>query len=139
MSAAGINGGGAPGAVLQAGLVTGIAATGIAAFDAPPVRAALPHAVVEPPLLRRCDAVGCEGAEGRVTVTVHDAGERPTRLWQLVGGVEAALAATMPELTGGWRLVVVELGTARMRRGGGEGALRWTAAVEMRVRMYRMQ
>jgi len=126
------------GAALHAGLVAGIQATGLRAFDAPPVRATLPYAVVEPPLLRGRGAVGCDGAEGRVTVTVHDAGERPTRLWQLTGGVEAALAATMPELTGGWRLLVAELGTARMRRSGGDGGLRWTAAVEMRVRMYRV-
>jgi hypothetical protein len=130
-----MSGPGSAAAALQAALVTGIAATGLPAFDAVPVRGSLPHAVVEPPLLRSRDAAGADGAEGRVTVAIHDQGERPVRLWALVGGVEAALAAVMPELTGGWRLVVAEVGVARVRRGEN---LRWVAAIEMRVRMYRV-
>jgi len=129
------------GQALQQALVAGVAATGLRAFDAPPVRAAVPHAVVEMPLLRNWDASATQGREGRVTVTLHDEGERPERLWQLLAGVEAAMAATPPELAGGWRLIAGQLGAARIRRadGRGEGAMRWTAAIEMRVRMFRVQ
>jgi len=125
------------GRALQEALVAAVAATGLRAFDAPPVRAAVPHAVVELPLLRSWNAAGTEGREGRVTVLLHDEGERPERLWRLLAGVEGAMVATPPELAGGWRLVAGQVGATRIRRA--DGAMRWTAAVEMRVRMYRVQ
>jgi hypothetical protein len=123
-------------AALQAALAQRIGDTGLRCFDAAPVRAPTPHAVVEAPLLRDWNAADCTGREGRVAVQVHDTGERPDRLWQLVDGVEAALATAGPELAHGWRLIAGQVGTVRMKRGE---ALRWTATVEMRVRLYRVQ
>jgi hypothetical protein len=124
---------------LQAAIVrqlrTRAALDGCAVFDMPPMRAALPHAVVEDPVLASWDAATVTGREGRITISVRDGGERPTRLRRLQGQVED-LVATMPTDLGGegWRVVRLRLMRSRIARGKAE---QWTATSEFEVRVYR--
>ncbi|WP_445191761.1 tail completion protein gp17 [Sphingomonas sp. Tas61C01] len=108
---------------------------GCAVFDMPPTRAALPHAVVEEPILATWDAATITGREGRVTIVVRDGGERPSRLRRLQGQVED-LIATMPADLGGegWRVARLRLLRSRIVRGKPE---QWIATSEYEVRVYR--
>ncbi|VVT00353.1 conserved hypothetical protein [Sphingomonas sp. EC-HK361] len=103
------------------------------AFDAPPVRAALPHAVVDAPVTSDWSAKGVTGREARLTVRVVDGGERPARLQALAGGVEDAVSAIDGTIGEGWRVVAVRPVQTRIVRSGE----RWTASVVCAVRMYR--
>ena len=108
----------------------GEAVTGV--FDAPPVRAARPYALVEETLLADWSTKDMAGREGRVTVALFDEGERPARLRGLAGEVEAALAA-MPRAIGeGWRVASLVFVRQRIVR---EEGLRWAAVCEFRVRL----
>ena len=108
---------------------------GCAVFDRPPARAALPHAVVEDPVLASWDAATLVGREGRLTVTAHDGGERPDRLRRLQSGIEDLLVTMPGDLGGGWRLARLRLVKSRTIRGKGA---RWSATSEFEVRVYRM-
>lgn len=108
------------------------AVTGV--FDAPPVRAARPYALIEEPLLADWGAKGVEGREGRAAVLLFDLGERPARLRALAGEAEAAIAAMPAALDDGWRIASLTLLRSRVSR---EGDARWIAASEWRVRMLR--
>lgn len=123
------------GAELQAAVVLAMAGveglTG--AFDAPPVRAALPHAVIDPPVMTDWSAKGVAGREARLTVRVIDGGERPGRLHGLTGAVEDAVTALDGAIGGGWRVVAARPVQTRIVR----AAERWTASVVFAVRMYR--
>jgi len=133
------------GAVVQAALVAAVRgdpdlAVLTAVFDAPPVRAALPYAVIDDPVLGTWGAKDVAGREGRVAVVLHDAGERPLRLRALIGAVEARIEALAGEIGDGWRIAGVRLARSRIVRApgaaGGEG--RWVAASEFAVRVYRV-
>ncbi len=122
------------GAVLQAGVVAQLqAALDCAVFDAPPVRAAIPHAVVEDPVLGDWSTTTWRGREGRLVVTLHDGGERPVRLRAALGAAEAAVEGLDPLLSDGWRLVRAQLVRSRVLRVGE----RWRGTSEFLVRMYR--
>ncbi len=122
------------GAVLQAGVVARLAdVLDCAVFDAPPVRAALPHAVVEDPVLGDWSSATWRGREGRLVVTLHDGGERPVRLRAALGAAEAAVEGLDPLLSDGWRLVRAQLVRSRVLRVGE----RWRGTSEFLVRMYR--
>ena len=122
------------GAVLQAGVVARLAdALDCAVFDAPPVRAAIPHAVVEDPVLGDWSSATWRGREGRLVVTLHDGGERPVRLRAALGAAEAAVEGLDPLLSDGWRLVRAQLVRSRVLRVGE----RWRGTSEFLVRMYR--
>ena len=116
--------GGCPGV---ADVVTGI-------FDAPPVRAARPYALVEDAVLGDWGTKDMAGREGRVAVLLYDGGERPVRLRALVGEAEAAIDAMPRDLGEGWRVVTLVLARSRIVR---EGESRWAAMSEWRVRMLR--
>lgn len=73
----------------------------MAVFDAPPVRSAVPYAIIDDPVLADWSSKTWAGVEGRLTVTVHDAGERPVRLRALLAGVEDTIAAMPPALEEG--------------------------------------
>ena len=122
-----------PREALQGAVVQALEGAGVRAFDAPPVRAALPHAVVEEANLRDWSATTWEGREGSLAVTFHDAGERPVRLRAAMEAGEAAVAATGPALGGGWRVVQLRLQRSRIVRRGE----RWLGTSEFLVRMYR--
>ena len=113
-------------------------------FDAPPVRAAMPYAVIEEPVLNAWNASALDGFEGRLTVTLvddgADGGERPTRLRTLVDQVEAMLAV-MPAGAGGdgWRLARLALARSRIVRAKVAGQMRWVATSEFQIKLYRTQ
>lgn len=110
-----------------AGGVTGV-------FDAPPVRAVRPYALVDEPLLADWGTKDIAGREGRIAVLLRDAGERPARLRALLGEAEAAIEAMPRALGEGWFVTSLALVRSRVVR---EGDGRWMAASEWRVRMLR--
>lgn len=103
-------------------------------FDAPPVRAALPHAVIGEPALSDWSTKDQPGREARVQVTLHDGGERPVRLRILTGEVEAAIEALPRELGEGWRIASIAFVRSRTVA---DGPGRWIAASEYRLRLLR--
>lgn len=107
---------------------------GCAVFDAPPVRAAVPYAVVDEPVMAPWGTKSWTGHEVRVAVGIWDEGERPVRLRGLLGAVEAAVVELPPDLGDGWRVVRVELARSRIGRGPGE---RWVARAAFGVRVWR--
>lgn len=129
-------------ALLQAAAVARLRASpalaGTGVFDAPPVRAALPYALVDEPLLADWSTKSWTGREARLSVLVHDAGERPVRLRSLAAAAEEALLSLGGdrggELADGWRIA----GVAPLRNRIVRGGERWIAGIEVRVRVYRM-
>jgi len=121
-------------AVVQAAMVAaldGLDVTGV--FDAPPVRAALPYAVIEEAVLADWSTKDMDGREGRLAVTLYDGGERPVRLRVLAGAAEDAVSA-MPRVLGeGWRVASLVFVRGRIVREG----VRWVAMSEWRVRVLR--
>lgn len=111
---------------------TGLAA--LAVFDAPPVRSAVPYAVVDEPVLGPWGTKSWVGYEARLAVGLWDEGERPVRLRSLLGEVEEAVADLPPEMTGGWRLARVALARSRLARGPGE---RWIGRAEFVAFVWR--
>ena len=140
MSGGAISGAEAPAVLLQAALLAAVQGV-VTAFDAPPVRGAMPHAVVEDAVLARWGGTGIDGREGRVRIVLHDAGERPARLRALSAAVEGAATALSGDIGDGWRVVAVRLLGGRTQRSGGgsSGAVgdRWTATREFAVKLYR--
>ena len=101
-------------------------------FDAVPVRASVPQAVLGEPSESDWGAAGIEGRELRVTVSVSDEGEQPRRLRACVQAVEAI---GLPEvLADGWRVAGLSVTATRMAKTGA----RWTASVEWRARLWRV-
>jgi hypothetical protein len=109
-----------------AGAVTGI-------FDAPPVRCALPWAMVEEAVLADWGTKDMAGREGRFAVMLRDGGERPVRLRALAGAAEDALGAMDFEIGEGWRVVTLAFVRGRIVRDGQD----WVSVSEFRVRMLR--
>lgn len=103
-------------------------------FDAPPVRAGTPYAVIGEALLSDWGTKDMAGREARFAVMLHDAGESPARVRRLAGDVESAMAAMPRSMGGGWDLASRVLLRARIERKG-EG--RWIATSEWRVRMLK--
>ena len=126
-------------ALLIAGVVARLRAApalrAVAVFDAPPVRAALPHALVEEPVLADWGTKDWRGREGRLAVTLVDGGERPVRLRGLLAAVEDWLPDMPPDLGAGWRLVQLRFLRSRMIRSGQASGERWTGTAEFMVRM----
>ena len=102
-------------------------------FDAPPVRATLPFAVIEEPVLQQRDLAGMTGRVGTVAVQLFDDGERPTRLRDHLAAIEDDLARMPSDLGAGWRLAVLSLRLSRIAK----GKAGWSARTEWAVRMYR--
>ena len=127
-------------ASIQAAVVAALRARAefaeVAVFDAPPVRAAAPYVVVDPPELRDVSAKGLVGRSGTIGVVLHDAGERPVRLRELVGAVAEALEAVSGELGGGWRAIGFVLTRERVARAAVRD--RWIAMSEFAVRVWRV-
>ncbi len=105
------------------------------AFDAPPVRGAVPHAVVEEAVLGDWSTTTWEGREGRVSVRFHDAGERPLRLRAAIEAGEAAVCALPPAIGDGWRVVRLRVARSRVAKSGD----RWIGTSEFLVRMWRQE
>ena len=128
------------GALLQAAAMTRLRASpalaAIGVFDAPPVRAALPYAVVDEPLTTDWSTKSWSGCEARLATAIFDGGERPQRLRALSAAAEEALLSLGgelgPDAEGTWRLAGIVLVRSRIVR----GTERWRADVEVRVRLY---
>lgn len=119
--------------LLQAAVTAALRDAGLQAFDGPPVRGALPFAVVGEVALKDASAAGVTGRTGTLAVTFRDAGERPVRLRDAMELGEAAVEALPPLLGEGWRLTGVLLARSRTARSG-EG---WLGMSEFAVRMWR--
>lgn len=109
------------------GVLTGV-------FDAPPVRAALPYAVVGEAVLSDWGTKDAIGREARIAVLLHDGGERPARLRLLAGATETAIETMPRDLGEGWRIASLAFVRSRIVP---NGAGRWIASSEYRVRMLR--
>lgn len=103
-------------------------------FDAPPVRAATPHAVIGEAQLSDWGTKDMAGREARIVVSLHDAGESPARLRRLSGEVELAMEGLPRSIGGGWHLASRVLLRGRIERKGGG---RWVATSEWRLRMLK--
>jgi hypothetical protein len=114
----------------------GVARVVTAVFDAPPVRAARPFAEVAEALLTDWSTKDMAGREGRIAIVLRDAGERPVRLRDLAGAVDAAVEALPRDLPEGWRIASLVPVRSRIVR---EGEGLWAGTNEYRVRMLRMQ
>lgn len=110
----------------------GVVVNGI--FDAPPVRAALPYALIDETVLTDWSTKDMAGREGRIRVVVFDEGERPLRLRTLADAGEAALEAMPRALGEGWRVASLVFLRRHIVRDDG---IRWAAVSEFRVRMLR--
>lgn len=123
--------------VLQAALVEALAGLEVTrVFDAPPVRAARPYALVEEAWLSDWGTKDMAGREGRFAVALFDAGERPVRLRALAGEVESAIEAMPRGIGQGWAIASLVLLRSRISR---EGDGRWQSVSEFRVRMLRSE
>jgi hypothetical protein len=123
--------------VLQAALVEALAGLEVTqVFDAPPVRAARPYALVEDAWLTDWGTKDMAGREGRFAIALFDAGERPVRLRALAGAAEAAIEAMPRGLGQGWAIASLVLLRSRISR---EGDGRWQSVSEFRVRMLRSE
>jgi hypothetical protein len=123
------------GEALQASVVARLSnALALAVYDAPPARAAFPHAVVEPGAETDWGHKSGGGRELRLAVTLRDAGERPVRLRALMAAAEAALAE--PPQAEGWQVVTfVWLRSRAVRDGRTPGPAEWTGLIEYRARL----
>jgi hypothetical protein len=123
--------------VLQAALAEALAGLEVTqVFDAPPVRAARPYALIEEAWLTDWGAKDMAGREGRFAVRLFDAGERPARLRALCGEAEARIEAMPRAIGDGWAIASLVLLRSRIAR---EEEGRWTATSEFRVRMLRSE
>jgi len=120
---------------LRAGLMTALRPVliplGVTLFDAVPVRASVPQAVLGEPSDSDWGAAGIEGRELRVALTLTDEGEQPRRLRACVQAAEAVSLAGV--LADGWRVAGLSVTATRMAKAGA----RWTASVEWRARLWR--
>lgn len=121
-------------ALLAGAMMDALGGIEVAVFDAPPVRAARPYAVIEEASLGNWGTKDLAGREGVLAVTLYDGGERPVRLRALAGEVEAAIETMLRDLGEGWRVVTLILARSRIVR---EGESRWMAMSEWRVRILR--
>jgi hypothetical protein len=116
------------GAALEAlGRIEGIGRV----YDAPPLQASVPYALLAIDLETDWSHKSGAGREIRLAATLHDRGERPLRLRGLVAESEVALAA-MPREIEGWRIVTMQLLRSRLVRDSAGG---WAAAIEFRARL----
>ncbi len=117
---------------LMAALRPALTPLGVSLFDAVPVRASVPQAVLGEPGDSDWGAAGIEGRELRVALTLTDEGEQPRRLRLCVQAAEAiGLAGALAD---GWRVAGLSMTGTRMAKTGA----RWTASVEWRARLWRV-
>ena len=100
-------------------------------YDAPPLQAALPHALVAIDLESDWSHKSGAGRDVRLAVSIFDKAERPERLRRLAGEAETALGAIGGSV-GGWRVATMVFLRTRIVRGR-DGV--WVAIVEFRARL----
>jgi hypothetical protein len=121
------------GEAIQAAAVAALAALdGIGrVYDAPPIQAAMPHALVAIDGEADWSHKSGAGREVRLAATLYDKGERPVRLRRLAAEAETALAGIGPAL-GPWRIVTLQFVRTRIVSAP-KGS--WAAVIEYRARM----
>ena len=123
------------GAVLGGAVLAALEGLGVSVFDAPPVRGAVPYAVVSEAECRAIEAVGLTARQARIAVELVDGGERPVRLRALQGEVEERVLGLRGELGEGWRLVAISLARSRITRAGDT---RWRGTAEFLAVLHRL-
>lgn len=116
-------------AALEAHPALSVALTGV--FDGVPERQAFPYAAVADGLVSDWSTKTAIGREVRLAVTVWDDGEEATRLHQLMGQAEEAIAAIARDLPG-WRVASSVFTRSLVAR---DPAGPWAGLVEHRVRV----
>ena len=110
---------------------------GLSVFEAPPLQAAEPWALVEAGPETDWGHKSGAGRELRLAVRLHERGESGARLAGLIEAAEAAVAAIGG--VAGWQLVGLHLlRSMRLppKKGAPEGA--WVGLIEFRARMLRI-
>ena len=103
-------------------------------FDAPPVRAGYPYAVIDEPQLAAANAAGVKGRIGTLAITYFDGGERPMPLRGRVALAEELIDLLPSALGDGWRLAGIALARSRLARTK-DG---WMARSEWAVRVFKV-
>jgi hypothetical protein len=119
-------------AVLESHPALADALTGV--FDGPPPRAGYPYVSIAEGLVSDWSTKTATGREIRLALTIWDDGEEPTRLHDLIGHVEDAVAALPRDLTS-WRIASCVFMRSLVAR---HPAGPWAGLVEYRVRMLSM-
>lgn len=96
-----------------------------------PVSATVPYLELRDMIARDWGTKDRAGRELRLGITVRDAGDGPGRIQQLAGEAEAAIEA-LPRDLPGWRIASIMLVRSAVLS---EGAGRWAALVDHRIRM----
>jgi hypothetical protein len=111
---------------------------GLGVYAAAPMRAAVPHALVEAGPESDWSHKSGDGRELRLAVTIRDKGETPLHLAHMAIAVEDAIGA-LSAVGGGWRLVTLRFMRNRLMppRAGSPDA-EWAAVLEWRARMLRL-
>lgn len=110
------------------------AVDGLHVFEAPPLQACVPYAVVQAGAETDWGHKSGAGREVRLALVLVDKGERAERLRGLMDAAEAAVAAV--GAVAGWQLVSLRLLRSRIvppKKGAPDAS--WTAAAEWRARM----
>ncbi len=103
-------------------------------YDGAPERATGPYAVVGECLGVPWGAKDVDGAELRLSISLHDEAETPARLAPLLGRIGTLLAG-MAEGGVGWRIVGARLLRSRIARQAGRGERGWRAIMDYRIRV----
>lgn len=122
---------------LQAALVAALGSHPVLAeelngiFDGPPPRTAFPYVSIGEGLSSDWSTKTAVGREIRIGLTIWDDGETATRLHQLSGHAEDAVAA-LPRDIAGWRIASCVFVRSLVAR---DPTSAWAALIEYRVRM----
>lgn len=100
--------------------------------EAAPFQAAIPSAIVAAGMESDWGHKSGAGRELRLSVTLRDEGERPTRLRALAEAAQAALEGL--ETGDGWRLVTLVFVRSIF---AAQAPGKWSAAIDYRARMIR--
>lgn len=100
-------------------------------YDAPPLQAALPYALVSIDAENDWSSKSARGREVRLAVTVYDKGEQPVRLRNLVSRVESIVGGLSGDIDG-WLLATMNYLRTRIVR---ERSGTWAGVVEFRARL----
>jgi hypothetical protein len=106
-------------------------ATTCGVYDGPEPRAVFPYIAVTDSLVADWSTKTAIGRELRMAVTVWDDGEEATRLHDLMGHVEDAVAA-LPRDLPGWRVASIVFLRSLISR---DAAGPWAGLVEYRLRL----
>ncbi len=100
-------------------------------FDVRPWQASHPFAIIDADAETDWSHKSGQGREIRLSIAIHDNGERPDRLRRLIAAAQAEMAAIETE-PGDWRIVSFAFLRSRIAANGRNG---WIGRIDYRVRM----